>query len=169
MMNVPLVASEVSAYCKAWLFALAMLWDIDLNVDLSDRAAEAAFALVENLHGKNEQRTPGKDDMTMLMDTDGGQQAEEATAAMVWDEPEEHLPPELNFLWSGVQDGKRKLDLRALKENVPGFKEVPRKALDNNYRSDSQKLNGQADQGLVTNGAAHHPHRHSPVLYEVQQ
>ena len=60
--SVPLVASVVSAYRNAWLFALAMLWDIDLNVDLSDRAAEAAFALVETLQGQNEQRKPGKDD-----------------------------------------------------------------------------------------------------------
>jgi len=38
--NVPLVASEVSAYRNGWLFAVAMLWDIGLNGDLSDRAAE---------------------------------------------------------------------------------------------------------------------------------
>ena len=80
----PLVASEVSAYRNAWLFALAMLLDINLHaLDLSDRAAEAAFALVETLQGKSGQRAPGIDDTQMQMDIDGGQQAEEATKTMV--------------------------------------------------------------------------------------
>ena len=49
--GVCLVASAVSAYRDAWLYALPMAWGVDVaSLDLSDRAAEAAFALCNLLH-----------------------------------------------------------------------------------------------------------------------
>ena len=46
LVGVPLVAAEVSSYRNSWLFALALVHNVEVGgLDLSDRASEAAFAL----------------------------------------------------------------------------------------------------------------------------
>ena len=44
LVGVPLVAAEVTAYRDSWLFALAMVHNVEVGgVALSERASEAAF------------------------------------------------------------------------------------------------------------------------------
>ena len=44
--GVPLVASQITSYRDAWLFALAMWFEVEVvGFDLMDRSSEAAFAL----------------------------------------------------------------------------------------------------------------------------
>ncbi len=54
---------------------------------------------------------------------------------MPWDEPEEVFPVELRVIWQLATAGTHKLELRALLEQLPAFKELPRKAASNNYRN----------------------------------
>ena len=53
--GIPLVASAVSAYRDAWLYALSMAWNVEVvGLDLTDRSAEASFALCSILCGAEE-------------------------------------------------------------------------------------------------------------------
>ena len=53
--GVPLVADSVSQYRDCWLFALSMNWGLDISqLSLSDRAAEAAFALASMISMEEE-------------------------------------------------------------------------------------------------------------------
>ena len=46
LVGVPVVAAEVSSYRNSWLFALAMVHNVEVGgLDLSDTASEVAFAL----------------------------------------------------------------------------------------------------------------------------
>ena len=45
---VPLVTEDFVQYKSAFLYALAMVWEVELgNLSLTDRASEAAFNLVQ--------------------------------------------------------------------------------------------------------------------------
>ena len=55
-----------------------------------------------------------------------------------WDEPEEPLLAELAFLWQGVVQGERKLDLKKILDVVPRFEQLPQQAPANNFRSDGR-------------------------------
>ena len=51
--NVPLVSSSVKAYLHCWLYALALMWEIDISqVDLSDSASAGSFALLDAINGE---------------------------------------------------------------------------------------------------------------------
>ena len=51
--GVPLVTNNMTEYKHAWLYALTMVWAVDVEtLLLSDRAAEAAFGLAAVLGGE---------------------------------------------------------------------------------------------------------------------
>ena len=65
--GVPLVTSEFSEYKNAWFFALALHYNVQIaQMDLSDRASEAAFQLAEALSadpakdGASDDPSPGE-------------------------------------------------------------------------------------------------------------
>ena len=52
LVGVPLVSADFNQYKYSFLYALAMLWSIEVpTMELSDRASEAAFALVSLFQG----------------------------------------------------------------------------------------------------------------------
>jgi hypothetical protein len=134
-------------YRSTFLFALSLLWDIDVPaVELAPGAAEAAFGLHRCFSG---------DDMTVDPETARGpaqgaargpaqgtakEENEEAEAlaeeeSLPWEETEEELPRELKLVWSRVVTGK-KMDLKEFLDQIPVFNTIPRKALVNNHRLD---------------------------------
>jgi hypothetical protein len=56
-----------------------------------------------------------------------------------WEEQEETLPGELAHLWSRAEAGTKRLDLKALLEDLPRWAELPVKPKQNNYRQDNQR------------------------------
>ena len=64
--RVPLLSSDFGMYRNAFLYSLALLFQLDVHeLNLSDRAAEAAFALVE-AYGKSTDDTMCKELTTLL-------------------------------------------------------------------------------------------------------
>ena len=52
--RVPLVVPQLKPYVEAWLFALAIHWNLDVpQAQLCDRSSEAAFKLAEVLVGES--------------------------------------------------------------------------------------------------------------------
>ena len=56
-----------------------------------------------------------------------------------WDEPRQSLPQELAYIWHGVVQGERRLDLKSVLGPLPKYKELPEQAPLNNHRSDSSR------------------------------
>jgi hypothetical protein len=99
LVGVPLVAAEVSSYRNSWLFALAMVHNVEVGgLDLSDRASEAAFALA-SLISQPEQwlEQPSAVPKNSSPEEEDAK-PEDAIDGMDWDEPEEPLPAELAYL-----------------------------------------------------------------------
>ena len=99
-------------------------------MSLPDRAAEAAFRLAQ-VYGEMEQDevVRGGD----VGDHQGGEEDEEEPA-LPWDEEVVELAPELKVMWNPAVTGDRRIDLKALLEEVPVFATLPRRAPANNYR-----------------------------------
>ena len=88
-----------------------MFWSVEVDeLNLRDRAAEAAFGLVAALNGEDWQEGPSPEDH---------QRDEESALVMDWDEPVHELPPELAFIFEKVSKGERKLDLKELLDDLP--------------------------------------------------
>jgi hypothetical protein len=139
--GVPLVTSRVEDYRDAFLFAIAMAKEVEINVlHLSDRASEAAYQLCAILC---DTQWPYEEGVTSPEGTaPEAAKAKEETedlAGLDWDEPSEELPKELLFIWEQVTQGKRKLELRQLLEGFPKFTGLPSKAPENNFRQDCHK------------------------------
>ena len=145
--GVPLVASQITSYRDAWLFALAMWFEVEVvGLDLTDRSSEAAFALCQCLCQFG---PPGAD--WVGAGPAGAQAAtapgpppqqeddEEPETKLSWDEEPVELPPELQVIWSGVKAQTRKLDLKTILDTLPKFNNLPSKAPENNHRLDSKK------------------------------
>ena len=134
--SVPLVSSDFKEYRNAWLYALTMMWGIDVEtLQLSDRSAEAAFSLAAVLAGENGPAGGGA-----AAEQEGAKppQApeEEEDLVLAWEEVEESLPPELKHLVEKVQRREQKLNLKDMLTTVPTFKELSRVAPVNNHRQD---------------------------------
>ena len=51
--GLPLVTADFTQYRNSYLYALAMFWSVEVDeLNLTDRAAEAAFGLVDALNGE---------------------------------------------------------------------------------------------------------------------
>ena len=109
--SAPLVAAEVTAYRDSWLFAFAMVHNVEVGgVALSDRASEAAFALSSLISQPEQwQEQPFAAPTHSNHAKEEGTKVEDGIDAMDWDEPEEPLPAELDFLWQGVVHGREKI------------------------------------------------------------
>ena len=128
--QVPLVTADFKQYVNAWLYCLALLWNVEVaELTLSDPAAEAAFRLAS---------VCGQADWSM--DEDEGEEVEERDLVVLdWDEAETKCPEELAFIWKGVLAGERKLDLKTILAKIPRFEGLPSRPPENNFRGDAQK------------------------------
>ena len=100
--SVPLVIGTFGHYLDAFLYSLALWFGIDVDtMDLSERAAEAAFAFAQVYQGDTAGVSavvkPHEEDKVVDM---------ESEFTMEWDEVEEQLAPELLYLFNAV--AKRK-------------------------------------------------------------
>ena len=94
--QVPLVTADFKQYVNAWLYCLALLWNVEAaELTLSDPAAEAALRLAS---------VCGQADCSM--DEDEGEEVEERDLVVLdWDEAETKCPEELAFIWKDLQGG----------------------------------------------------------------
>ena len=133
--GIAMVTAEFEEYKNLYLFALALLWGIDVpSFALSPPAAEAAFALQQVLGGA---AVPASASAPPARPSP--QPAEAAAEApeevlMEWDEEVHPLAPELTQLWSEVQAGTRKFTLAHVLDSVPRFGDLPIKPPENNFR-----------------------------------
>ena len=137
--GVPLVSSRVEEYRDAFLFALAMALEVEIQgIDLGDRASEVAYHLCslvtapEGSPAEYQEGSPG----TAQQEAPA---PEEESEGLEWDEPTVSLPRELEYIWSQVALGKRKLELRSVLEDLPKFTSLPTRAPENNFRGDGRK------------------------------
>jgi hypothetical protein len=130
--GVPLVSGTFAHYMGAFLFSLAMWFGLEIDsLDLSERAAEAAFALVQCY----QEDIPGKDSETAHIQPVLEDEPREEFQ-MEWDEPEENLAPELAYLFGAVSRGERRLEMRDVLQQFPRFADLPTKPPENNHRGD---------------------------------
>jgi hypothetical protein len=121
--GVPILATNIKQYRDAFLYSLALLWEIDIpDVSLPDRAAEAAFALSQAYTD---------------MDVDLAEHAEEqhmTDQGLPWDEEVHELPSALKVVWARCVSGDKRIDLKTLLDEIPVWDTLPRKPPSNNYR-----------------------------------
>ena len=127
--SVPLVSGTFGHYLDAFLYSLALWFGIDVDtMDLSERAAETAFALAQVYQGD----TTGVSAVVKPHDEDKVVDME-SEFTMEWDEVEEQLAPELLYLFNAVFKGERRLELREVLQGFPKFTDLPRKPPENNH------------------------------------
>ena len=94
--GVPLVSQDLQEYLRCFLFALAILWEVDVPAyTLSDRASEAAAALAEAFGASDE----GEEE-----EWQGEEGEAPAPVILPWDEPTVDMRPELAFIWKEVAE-----------------------------------------------------------------
>ena len=126
LVEVPLVTSNFTEYQNSFLYALALLWGIEVpTLELSDRAAQASFALARKFGDPPESEDYARQ---------GQEEKPQDDVVMEWDEALSPLPQELVVLWQEVQAGTRKLQLAQVLDTVPKFQELPIKPAENNFR-----------------------------------
>ena len=141
--GVPLVAAQISHYRDAWLFALALWFEVEVTyLDLSDRSSEAAFAICSALATAGSAAERDAPRHAQPEDED-----EEPVNRLPWDEQQQALPGELAIIWQGVKAGSRRLDLKSILERLPKFEGLPHRAPDNNHRGDSKRGIDQSVKG----------------------
>ena len=131
--SVPLVTADFSEYRNAFCYALALLWSLEVpQLDLSDRAAQGAFALAQRF--QTGAVPVGFADTSAAHKDAAAEEPPAEDVLMEWDEPTFTLPQELATIWTGVQNGSRKLNLATLLDSVPKFAELPVRPAENNFR-----------------------------------
>ena len=101
--QIPLVASVVSAYSHAWLFALSIVANLEVSgLDLTDRASEAAFALASLISGEAEKAEGEGERRSAQQTANGAEENENANEGPMfdWEELPEELPVDLRKLYA---------------------------------------------------------------------
>jgi hypothetical protein len=128
--GVTLVKQNIAEYKNAFLFALSLLFEVDVpSLELSDAAAQAAFGFVRAVSAPAG-RAPGA--------PTGPTEEPQEQETLEWDEPLVLLPGDLNVIWEGVLAGERKLELQTALQGVPRYTGLPQKAAENNHRQDGK-------------------------------
>ena len=133
--SVPLVSADFSQYKNSWFYALSFFWNVSIDTfDLTDRAAEAAFQLVNALQGAQQE----PQDEEMEEDDD---ECVESTGQLImpWDTPVHELDPMFMAIWKQVGEGHRQTEFRTLLQDVPQFRGLPLKAATNNHCKDGMR------------------------------
>ena len=138
--GVALVSAQWADYLACWLFALSLHWNLELQaLDLSDKVAEAGFALVGQLSQEQEEFRPDEDG------SQGGSDSDEVV--FPWDEEVLTAPKELQELWRRASAG-RKLELKEVLSQVPRFSLFPPRAPANNIREHGKRHQDRALRSL---------------------
>ena len=109
--GVALVSGDFELYKNAFLFSLALSWGVEIQqLDLTEKGSEAAFSLSScycDFGG------PSWDDSGLGSSRAGEEEDDEAPGrlTLAWDEVEDSLPAEMNFIYEEVKAGRRRLDL----------------------------------------------------------
>ena len=139
LVNVALVSGDIGQYRNSFLFALALLWEVEVpTLELGDKASESAFALAQffaeacseeaEMHGEDQAQA------TQKKQENATEEDKPAEAPMEWDEVLLPLPAELQKIWTEVAAGTRKLPLSSLLDELPRFEGLPAKPAENNFR-----------------------------------
>ena len=155
--GVPLVTSNFGQYRDAWLYALALHWQIDIpECTLVDQAAAAAFALAEVCDSKGD----WDEEMPERENDD-----DEDNVQFKWEDKTTPLPEELAVLWRRYHPGDHRFDVRNFLDQIPRFSVLPAKPPENNHLGDGKsKFDKQAK---VTQQAYLHQLRALARLYSV--
>lgn len=146
--GVPLVKSTWQDYRNSFLYALSLFYEVDVQeLDLTDRSADAAFNLCQVFSGAVDSTQDYQMDNygsnpsggNFLPTQPSETEASEEDFVLPWDEPRHNLPQELAYIWQGVVQGERRLDLKAVLGPLPKYKELPQSAPVNNHRLDSAR------------------------------
>ena len=91
--GVTLVSSNFSDYINAHLFALCLLWGLDVHqLDLPQRTAEAAFALLAPYTPMSQGGPPGAPPPEYVEQVQDMEEEDDEDSSFPWDEQEEGLP-----------------------------------------------------------------------------
>ena len=125
-MTHPFVSNSFEEYKAAFLYALALHWNLDLAApDLCKEGADAAFTLAMALREEApEQSTMPLDQEVMELD---GTDEE----LFPWEEAHEGLPTDLGNLWKRYSQGQ-KFDTKGSLEQVTRYKDLPQRPPENN-------------------------------------
>ena len=139
--GVPMVKSSWLEYRNSFLYTLALLTEVEIQeLDLSDRAAEAAFNLAQVFAGDGMEEdyanNLGSNPGTQGLFPNYPESVDEEEPVLSWDEPQADLPGPLQFLWTKTVSGERKLDLKSVLTTVPRFGQLPAAPPNNNHRGD---------------------------------
>ena len=133
MTQVPLVTADFKQYVNAWLYGLALLWNVEITeLTLSDPAVEAAFRLA-SVCGQAE----------WSMDEDEGEELDHEPVVLDWDEAETKCLEERAYIWKGVLAGEHRLDLKTILAKIPRFDSLPSRPPENNLRGNAPKSDGR--------------------------
>ena len=131
-----LVKQTFEPYRDTWLFAIALITDVDLpSLELPQECADAAFAIAGCADGEVEMADP----TPATPQGSDGDSREQDLLHFEWDEEEQTLPKELAALWGRALTGDQKIDIRRLLENHPKLSGIPSRAPDNNLLPDYRK------------------------------
>ena len=132
--GVAVVKSSVQPYINAWLFAIALITQMDLpQFDLDKDVAEAAFAIAARVDKVAPTPVPAEPVALDSEDSDDEQ------VRFGWDEDATELPKELRALWDRAHSGDQRIDVRKLLEEHPRFEGIPNKAAENNLLPEFRK------------------------------
>ena len=157
---VPLVKAEWRDYRNAFLYALSLYLEVEVQeLDLGDKVAEAAFALLSVFTGGADDASGAVGMMTdwqpdvLGSNPAGGfvfgpsaTEEPEEEVQLSWDQPKVALPVELSYIWAGTVSGERKLDLKTILGSIPRFVELPAQAPANNHRLDGHQRRDKQDR-----------------------
>ena len=128
------VSEEAKDYVFSWLYALSLVWGVDIpQLTLPPHVAQASFALCELISHRDQDEI---DDA----DVDAEETAKGGASPVVsleWETAPLPLPADLKYLWEKSREGQR-LPLREVLEGVPNFSDLPAKAPENNHRQDGK-------------------------------
>ena len=128
------------------MYALSLHWQVDLaTFDLSEKAAEAAFALA----GVFSDQEPG--DRTMHEEAEDQEESDAEGFVFPWEDQPTELPQELAVLWRRYTGaGAGRFDTKGMLDQMPRFGTLPLKAPDNNVlgRADGMGPAAKLDRAL---------------------
>jgi hypothetical protein len=121
--HVAVIKATITGYRDAWLYALALLSDIDVpQVELEAELAAAAFSLVSWLEHPEEQAQHHHTTPVSVDDTDS-----EDEYRFSWDTPTVPCPKELLALWGRAKDGEKKVSIKDILEGLAPMEGLPNK------------------------------------------
>ena len=133
--GVAMVEEQLSEYLGAFLFALSVLFNIDIpKLTLGAQAASAALKFAAEVNTKAEETKPEKKEKATE-----NQEEEEEDQVLSWELQREELPGDLGVVLNKHLKGTLVLEPKSLLEQLPLWQGVKDKAENNNHRTDGSR------------------------------